>query len=214
MVYLGVAVLALGCLCSQALADGDPASDVLATQTLFLPQDAALPVNQQAELTQLLSTAARRGFPLRVAIITSPVDLGSITGLWHQPQAYAGFLGQELSLVYHGAVLIVMPNGFGFYGFGSELGRARAALAQVRLASGGKALGAAALSAVERLAAAAGHPLPEPTASKVASAPTRAPVLPSIIFAIGLALVLVAWTASFRARPVDLPALNRLQRQS
>ena len=36
-----------------------------------------------------------------------------MTELWRQPQNYARFLGQELSLVYRGTLLVVMPNGFG-----------------------------------------------------------------------------------------------------
>ena len=36
----------------------------------------------------------------RVAIIASPPDLGSVTELWHQPQNYARFLAQELTLIY------------------------------------------------------------------------------------------------------------------
>jgi len=31
------------------------------------------------------------------------------------PQSYARFLGQELSQVYRGAVVVTMPNGFGVY---------------------------------------------------------------------------------------------------
>jgi hypothetical protein len=44
-------------------------------------------------------------------------DLGSVTELWRQPQSYARFLDQELSLslVYHGPLLVAMPGGFGYY---------------------------------------------------------------------------------------------------
>ncbi|MBV9006759.1 MAG: hypothetical protein JO181_18980, partial [Solirubrobacterales bacterium] len=51
--------LALGWSAAPARADGDPASDVLATQLLYLPQDAGVPAAQQAQLGALLQTAAR-----------------------------------------------------------------------------------------------------------------------------------------------------------
>jgi hypothetical protein len=136
-----------GGLAATARADGDPASDVLATQSLFLPQDASIPPAQQAQLATLVSETARSGYAIRVAVIASSTDLGSVTALWGQPQNYAHFLDQELSLVYHGPLLVVMPAGFGVAGVGSAVS-ARQALAGVRIASGGAGLGAAALSAI------------------------------------------------------------------
>ena len=76
---------------APARADGDPASDVLATQTLFLPQDADATPAQRAQLSALLQTAARRGYPIAVALVASAVDLGSMTALWRQPETYAAF---------------------------------------------------------------------------------------------------------------------------
>ena len=80
--------------------DGDPGSDVLVYQDLFVAGDAGLSVGQQTQLGNLLKTADRTGFPIRVAIISSPSDLGAVTALWRKPQAYAKFLGYELSLAY------------------------------------------------------------------------------------------------------------------
>ncbi|MBV8430338.1 MAG: hypothetical protein JO244_04200, partial [Solirubrobacterales bacterium] len=118
-VTLGALLLALAVGWSwaapAALADGDPASDVLATQTLFLPQDAQVPLAEQAQLARLLQEAARSGYQIRLALIASPSDLGSITELWRQPATYASFLGQELSLTYRGLLVVIMPNGFGLY---------------------------------------------------------------------------------------------------
>ncbi len=107
--------LAAATRASTALADGDPASDVLAQEPIFLPQDAGIPPRQQAQLAALTQAAARSGYPIRVALVASSADLGSVTELWRQPQSYAKFLGQELSLVYRGPLLVVMPNGVGFY---------------------------------------------------------------------------------------------------
>ena len=88
---------------------------VLAGQSLFFyPQDAASWLRQDAQLNALLTAAHRDGYLVRVAVIGSRSDLGSVTALWRQPQSYARFLGQELALVFHGPLLVVMPNGYGF----------------------------------------------------------------------------------------------------
>ncbi len=197
--------MSLGLLASSALADGDPASDVLATQSLFLPQDAGIPLAQQNQLTALLAGAASSGYQIRVAIIASSSDLGSVTELWRQPQTYARFLGQELSLVYHGPLLVVMPNGFGLVGVGATTPVDPSALAGVRIdAAGGPGLGTAALTAIQRLADASGHSVPIPAAVATASGPGSNDTLPLIVFAIGAVLIVVAWAASLRARPLRL----------
>ena len=110
---LAVTILALlaGALPHAARADGDPASDVLLAQPLYLPQDASVPPAEQTQLASLLAAAHQAGYDVRVALIAQPADLGSITALWRQPQNYARFLGQELSLNYTGALLVVMPTG-------------------------------------------------------------------------------------------------------
>jgi hypothetical protein len=199
-----VAILALvaGASAQLARADGDPASDVLASYPLFLPQDAGVPPGQQAQLAELLAAAGRSGYQLRVALIASPTDLGSVTELWRQPMDYAKFLGQELSLVYRGALLVVMPNGYGLYRLAGPIGTDRAALAGVG-APGGQ-LGSATLTAVQRLAAASGHPLSLPAAAARSTAGS-ADALPWVVFALGSALIVLAWAASLHARPLHPP---------
>jgi hypothetical protein len=186
---------------TSATADGDPASDVLATQSLFLPQDAAVPPAQQAQLAALLREAARRRYPIRAALIASATDLGSVTALWNQPQNYAQFLGQELGLVYDGPLLVVMPSGFGLYHV------PHVSTAEHVLASGPNprsGIGAAAISGIRNLAAAAGHPLAPPTVTSNRRATGTSPV-PWIVFAVGAILVALAWMASLRARPLSRP---------
>jgi hypothetical protein len=192
--------LAAGWAAIPARADGDPASDVLATQQLFLPQDAATPTTEQIQLATLLQDAARRGYTIRVALIASPTDLGSVTALWQQPQNYAQFLGQELSLAYQGPLLVVMPSGLGLYHFARPPGTERKVLAGATPSGG---LGVRALTAVRRLAAAGGHPLPLPSVSATAN-PGSSDALPWIAFALGAALIAAAWAASLRARPPRL----------
>jgi len=107
-----VALLAL-LLVPVARADGDPASDYLLTQKTFVPPDLGISKSDQHRLEQTVSLAHARGFPIRVAVVGSTYDLGSVGSLMNKPKEYARFLGQELRLVYHGRLLIVMPNGFG-----------------------------------------------------------------------------------------------------
>jgi hypothetical protein len=198
-----ILALAFGLLAPSALADGDPASDVLATQSLFLPQDAGIPLAQQNQLSALLASAASSGYPIRVAIIASKSDLGSVTELWRQPRTYVRFLGQELSLVFHGPLLVVMPNGFGLIGIGAAAPVDPSALSGVRIgAAAGPALANAALTAIQRLADASGHSVPIPAAVATASSSGSNDALPLIVFAIGVVVIALAWAASLRARPL------------
>ncbi|HTX32662.1 MAG TPA: redoxin domain-containing protein [Solirubrobacteraceae bacterium] len=158
-----------------ARADGDPGSDVLVNQTLFVAGDAGVSIHQQEQLGSLLQSAARSKFPIRVAVIAAPQDLGAITGLWKNPRAYARFLGLELELAYRGRLLVVMPNGFGFNWPGHSSNSAYATLSRVRIGSGGPALATAAGTAVKALATAGGVKLsagaqaPAPSTSAPAS---------------------------------------------
>jgi hypothetical protein len=190
-----------------ARADGDPASDVLATQSLFLPADAGVSFAHESQLNQVLANAAASGFPMRVAVIASSSDLGSVTALWRQPQTYAQFLGEELSLLYHGTLLVVMPDGFGLDGPAQTVAAGHSALAGLRPAAGGAVLGTAALTAVRRVAAAAGHPLALPAAAAAVPGPASGSTnpIPIVVFVLGLGLIGAAWWASLRARPARLP---------
>jgi hypothetical protein len=202
-VSTAIIALALAFSPQQARADGDPASDVLALQPLFMPQDARAPASQQAELGALIRAAGRSGYQIRVAVIASPTDLGSVTELWGQPETYAEFLGQELSLLYRGPLLVIMPAGLGVYDTGRTLAAEQSALAGIRTSSAGAALATAAATAIQRLAAASGHTFAVPSAT-VPSFSGSTDVVAWIVFVLGAALVVVAWTASLRARPVQL----------
>jgi hypothetical protein len=193
------AILASCTVAVPARADGDPASDVLAVQTLFLPADAAVPAREQTELGALVHEAARSGLQLRVAIIASASDLGSITELWRQPQTYARFLEQELALVFHGVLLVVMPNGYGTYRFASSFDTTSLNLRGLPVPR--SRLGTAAIGAVRRLAADLGHPLSGVSAGRAVSG-RATDRWPWIVFALGCLAVAAAWAASLRARPL------------
>ncbi len=112
-VIVAVAVLAAaGMRPPPAFADGDPASDVLVYQPVFYPYRPA-PHAQERRLTGLVKSANQQGYRIRIAIVQSRRDLGSVPMLFGRPSVYARFLSSELSSVWRDRVLIVMPNGYG-----------------------------------------------------------------------------------------------------
>lgn len=189
------ASLGLAAPLTAAHADGDPASDVLVdAPPLFLSLDSGATFADKTALLRQLATANLHGHRLRVAVIATRADLGSVTALWGQPQAYAEFLGRELSLAYRGELLVVMPSGFGVSREGAPV---RTPLAGLAPRSG--QLVVATEQAIERLS---GVPAPSVRVA-VASAPSPASG-PGwwVTTAIAIALIAAAWTASLRARPL------------
>jgi hypothetical protein len=174
-----------------ALADADPASDVLLLQNAFLPQAPAPSGTVAQELRSITDAASKAGYPLKVAVIGSRGDLGAIPSMFDQPQRYAGFLGQEL----RGAsgrrqqpLLVVMPAGFGTSQVGDKPAEALSDLSVD--GDGADDLTRAAVSAVERMSAAAGHPVkPGGGSGSPGGAPVIAFVLP-VLLLIVVALVL------------------------
>jgi hypothetical protein len=191
-------LLTLALVPAAASADGDPASDVLVSQGVFVPWDAGVPPRSEARLEAVVGAAAASGFPIRVALIASAKDLGSVTALWREPQTYAEYLGEELSLVFRGRVLVVMPDGVGVYPGGAE----DRGIGLVPRATAPRELAALAATTVERLAADAGHKLSISNVNRPAPAAASAPgPTPWIVFLAGLWLAAIAWWASLRARP-------------
>jgi hypothetical protein len=197
-----------------ALADGDPASDALVSLPYFDPIDLSIPASTSAQLEAVLSASARAGFPIRVAMIASSTDLGTVSSLWERPRTYAPYLQAELKDLYAGQVLVVMPDGFGLAGPVSgpnELSRAELKVKALAPGSGVK-LADAALSAVPLLAAAAGHPIApsELTAAEhshaVAVRSTGKALSTSALLTLLLGTLLMAlcWRASLSRRPLSL----------
>jgi pyruvate/2-oxoglutarate dehydrogenase complex dihydrolipoamide acyltransferase (E2) component len=108
-------VIVAALLVQSALADGDPASDYLISQQVFLPFNAKVSTSAADELTGLLDETKQKGFPLKVAVISSRYDLGAVPSLFGKPQSYASFLGQEDYYFFKDELLVVMPNGYGLY---------------------------------------------------------------------------------------------------
>jgi hypothetical protein len=204
---LAVACLSLVVACAgagRAGADGDPASDVLASQSAFIPGDAGIAPGRRDQLAALAQEAGHSPDPIRLAIIAGPADLGSVTELWRMPQSYARFLAQELSLVYRGTVLVVMPQGFGVAVAGHPPAAKGSRLTTLANGAPHGSLGNAAEIAVLALARADGHPLRLPAA---VAGPAPGSALGSVdagswlALTAGALLVGLAWAASLRARP-------------
>jgi hypothetical protein len=131
-----VAALALP---AAAPADGDPASDVLVSQDIFTPYPAPS-ADARTSLANAVRTINVSGDRVKVAVIASRTDLGSVPSLFGKAQDYAKFLGIELSFIYKGPLLIVMPSGFGFSDAGRSVPAADAALVSASLSGGADGL--------------------------------------------------------------------------
>ena len=141
-----------------ARADGDPASDYLLRLQTFVPPDTGISSADQAQLTSLVTGARNGGYTIRVAIIASQYDLGSVTILYRKPKLYAHFLSQELRLAYHKRVLVVMANGYGVAFNGKPVPAEQKVLDKLPLPSAthGPGLAGSAARAVRALALNAG----------------------------------------------------------
>lgn len=154
-----LALFATGPVTTKARADGDPASDVLLGENVFYPFQPPVSNQLQQKLNGETAAAARAHFPIKVALIASPVDLGAIPSLFEKPQQYADFLDQEISFLdIKQLLLVVMPNGYGVRGLSGPAAIAATSLKKPA-SSVSNDLAQAAIVAVAKLAAAAGHPI-------------------------------------------------------
>ena len=182
-------VLAACAVAPLAHADGDPASDYLYTQQVFVPLDIKASRQALGDLQRTVAGATKAGFPIRVAVIGSAYDLGAVPALWRKPRTYARFLGAELAFVYKGRLLIVMPNGFGFYWRGRPATREYATLATVSIGPGAEGVVRAAQDAVSQLAAASGVEVAEASPPHSTANRDRVTILVAAIALVGLALL-------------------------
>ncbi len=101
---------------SLARADGDPASDFLLSQSTFLsPFDGHVSSGAASGVVGMLMQAQKHGFALKVAVVVTPYDLGSVPILFGKPKTYAKFLGEEDFYYWKAELLVVMPDGYGIY---------------------------------------------------------------------------------------------------
>ena len=162
-VLAAAALLALLAV-APARADGDPASDILYGDNVFLslvsPQ-----VNAKGKaLETLTAAAAARGLPLKVAVIQTPTDLGAIPQLFGKAAEYVKFLRTEITYgKWQGTLVVVMngkPGGVAVAGPAARNSSARVARLSIPPGASLDQLGDVAIAAVRAVAASRGVPLP------------------------------------------------------
>ena len=177
---------------SSASADGDPASDVLVLQDVYLPYAPGVPPDLGRTITDLLKDTRKAGFPLKVAIVAQQKDLGAVPQFFGRPQSYAPFLESEIAFNTKKPLLIVMPTGYGAAGLPSGAESGLKGLAPPRSGQG-EDLGRAAVGAIVKLSKAAGHPVPAPKLPAVsAGTGGGGSTSPLIVFGVPVALLALA----------------------
>jgi hypothetical protein len=171
-VLLLAALSVLAATAGVARADGDPASDVLFTDHVFFAFDTHVSGGSQQMLRTAVSEANAAGYPIRVAVIEKPADLGAVTSLWARPGQYARFLGFELSYGFKGPLLVVMPSGLGFHHYQRSSAQQDRLIRSIRVGPRADGVALAAATAVERLSAQAGHPIAPPPVPVATSSST------------------------------------------
>jgi hypothetical protein len=193
--------LLAGLAAHPARADGDPASDYLVAQQVFLSYDAKIPSALQRKLVTAVASANRNGFPIRVALIWSSYDLGSVPELFGKPRTYARFLDAEDSKCWWGGscgsgrfktttrLLVVMPSGLGFAQWKHDPAAGYRTLDGIRVERTPAGLAAAATTAVTKLAAASGVKVSTQGGQTSAAAPSgggtnRTEIIAAVVLAL------------------------------
>lgn len=196
-----LAALALLVAAPVAHADGDPASDYLLSQPTFVPPDDGVPKAYEAQLDATVAEAKAHGYTIRVALIGTQYDMGSVTVLWRKPPQYAHFLGQELFFVYKGRLLVVMPNGLAIAKGGKLAPDEQKAIDGIAPpGASGAALASAATEAVSKLAANSGVVFPVPKLGHVATSSTNRDRLTIVGIVVVALLALAAFMTLRRGR--------------
>ncbi len=184
---------------SVARANGDPASDYLLSQNVFLPFTTKIDNDAVKRLGVALREADKQHFRIRVAVILSQSDLGTAFSLFGKPEKYAAFLGLELSFVYRDRLLVVMPTGYGSSVKGDPDPKANAVLKKLPPPGRNATKEVeAAIVAVQRLAASGGHRIAVPKGGGSASR-DRITIAAAVTAGIALAAAFVLYRR--RERP-------------
>jgi hypothetical protein len=160
---------------APARADGDPCSDFLLVGSLCVPNNPR-PSQPQIDRAQKTIDAAKQGgYEIRVAVIGSPTDLGSVPVFFGRPAPYAKFLDAELQSAWTGKLLVVMAAGYGVREHTKPYPAGVKALKGLPPPANGMpdALMAAATVAVRKLAASEGVKVPAIPLAATATSPSR-----------------------------------------
>jgi hypothetical protein len=117
---------------ADARAHGHPVIEGLYNGNVYLPSPGPKPALSTA-LARSVESVYAHHLRIKVAVVGSPADLGVLSGLWEKPFRYTKHLATDLSALYVGPFLIVMPAGFAVYDGGRSVAAERRALKTVRL---------------------------------------------------------------------------------
>lgn len=207
VVATGAGLLDAAVAPGTARADGDPASDILLGTNVFYPFDPPVSNAVQNTLNGVTAEAQKAHVQVKVALIASPTDLGVVPILFGKPQEYADFLYREITFLGPQRLLVVMYNGYGTQGLTAAAQKAVATLPKPT-GKTSTALAQAAAVAVERIAAAEGHPIQAgrgvaSAASQDGGGSSNAPIL------IGLVAAAIAIAAAILALRRRQPVASR-----
>jgi hypothetical protein len=168
-------VLSLLAVPVAARADGDPASDYLLTDNVYLPIRAPS-ASLSAALRRAANDVYAHGNRVKVALIYDARDLGAIPSLYGRADDYAHFLGVELEYWYVGPLLVVMPAGLALYDGGRPTAASEPLLRSVPVseATSPDALVRSAIAALRRLEGAGALSSPDVKAPLVTVHPVTA----------------------------------------
>ena len=181
-----------------ARADSDPASDTLLLQDVFLPIEPPMPPAYASAIRSMAASMKKAGYPLKVAIIATPNDLGLVPQLFGKPQSYAPYLGREIDFQKKNSLLVVMPAGYGTNDMLPNVANSIKGLP----APGASldSIGKGTLTAMGKISVAAGHPVPVPKVK--ASGGGKSSTSPAVIFGVPvLFLALAGGLMALRRRP-------------
>ena len=234
---LAVLLIALGAghAASVARADGDPASDILLFADVSLPYSQPVSDAEKARLERVVKKAKRAHYPIKVALISTSLDLGSDDRFTGHPPAYARFLSKELTKPksfkhppksqvanIKVPILIVMDDGIALARRGKLLPTGNLGKLPSSNGPGADPLAEQAVVAVQRLAARAGHPIhgigpaPPPSAANAAhplpSQPASSSGGGSSISGAALAGIIALGLLAIAAAGVGLTRVSRRRR--
>jgi hypothetical protein len=175
-----------------ALADADPASDVLLLQDVYYPYQPAVADKLRRTLDGVVAASKKAGYPVKVAMIESSADLGAIPQFVGRPAAYAPFLGREIAFKTKDPLLVIMPAGIATYNVSA---RAQQAIRSVKIDESQQSNGlvAAAIEAVPKMATASGHPVAAvPVPSATTHTKSGGGTSPLVVFGAPVLLVAIA----------------------
>jgi hypothetical protein len=177
---------------------------VLLLQSVYYPYQPPVSDKLRRTLDRVVAASQKAGYPVKVALVESQVDLGAIPQLFGRPAEYAPFLGREIAFKSKAPLLVIMPAGIATNNVSAK---AQQAIQGIKIDASKQSDGlvAAAIEAIPKMATASGHPVAAvPVPSSGGGKKTGGGTSPLIVFGAPVLLVaLAALVAALRRRGDD-----------